>query len=85
MRLNILFSDICGQLIEGSKQVLVPPSNSVPVTEEDDMKFVRFSANGMDFEGRFKDSQLWVGRPDGTFVALTDRDRVIKSNPAYSL
>jgi hypothetical protein len=85
MRLNILFSCICEDLMQGKQQVTIPPNNSVAVTEENGMKFVRFSANGMDFEGRFKDFTLWALRPDGTFVAKMERDMLVQSNPNYDL
>ena len=85
MTLNILFADICQQLLQGKKNVTIPPNTLVPVTEEDGMKIVAFSANGMNFEGRFNDDKLWVVRPDGDFVAEMQGDRVVKSNPAYGI
>lgn len=85
MRLNVLFASICDDLIQGAKQVTIPPSFTVPVTDEEGFKLVKFVANGMNFQGRFRDSKLRVVTADGTFVALMERNRVIESNPTYNI
>jgi hypothetical protein len=46
MKLDVLFGSICMELIQGSKQVKIPPDIMVPVAEDGDLKLVRFSANG---------------------------------------
>jgi hypothetical protein len=85
MKLNILFQSICDDLNQSKEEVRIPPNQTATVTEEDGLKIVAFVADGMEFEGRYKNHTLWVVRPDGTFVASTDGNRILNCNPDYRI
>jgi hypothetical protein len=85
MDVKNLCSDVGEQLMQGNKYVRVPPGALFPVTEEDGIKFVDFSAEGTDYSAVSQGFKVWVSLSDLTIVAATDHGSFVYCNPAYCL
>lgn len=84
MTLNILFSDLYGQLSGGAAQVVVPPHDVYPIEKgPDGTKRIYFSANDLEFMAETKGRDMRVNFANGEWFATLRDGQVVACESKY--